>query len=126
MAKQESAIQKLTRIRANGERILERLKDELAQATSELTVLNEAMTILEPTGSVNVRKITLVPILEERKRSLEFRYSVAKEVFTAFEKYINRIICSDCNGLGQIRYIICEDESEYKDCSTCGGLGVER
>lgn len=126
MAQLADAALELTRIRRLGEVVVSELESEFERAQREYTFLMSALELLQSTYRQDHDTAALLRKTLDRVQSVKFRHDKVKEVFGQFQGYINQIICSDCNGLGRIRYVICKDESEYKTCNVCGGSGVRK
>jgi hypothetical protein len=126
MAQLTDTARELTRIRHLGEVAVSELESEFRRAQREYEFLVSALASLQPSYRQDHDTAALLRKTLDRVQGAKFRYDKVKEVFTQFQEHANRIICGDCKGFGKIRYAIYKDESEYKDCSDCGGTGVRR
>ena len=122
MTQQSAKAAELTEQLRAGEEVVKRLEHDVARANQErlfLTAAHRAEGATKEAVEVQDMRYNL-----DNMQLLSQRLARYKKLLKAFESYVRRTVCGECRGMGKIRYVICEDESEYKECPDCDGTGI--
>jgi hypothetical protein len=66
-----------------------------------------------------------IDFLKQRMDEIDKEMERLADERALYDEMLRRLDpCPDCNGIGEIRIVIDQDESEYQKCAPCKGTGV--